>query len=829
MRGCFTGTFVLRFPSVPDMGAFTGDLRYAFRGLVNHLGFTSLAITALALGIGAATAIFSVVYNVVLQPFAYRAADRIVLVDIHDLKRSEPGGRAFFTTREFLEYTRQNNVFEDAIGSSPLDVLYTTAEGTERLQGDEVTGNAFDFLGMAPLVGRGLQPEDARPDALPVFAMSYKMWVKHFDRDPRILGRTFVLNGQSRTLVGIMPPRFTYFGADLWLPLNPDPAAPEPDGRRRFILMHGRVKPGIALAQVAAHFDTIARRMAPIYPDLYPEKFSVEVQTLTDSVIGRFRRTLMVLIGAVGLLLLIACTNVANMLLARASAREREIAIRAALGASRWRIVRQLLTETALIAAGGALLGCGLAFGGLKLLVRAIPADTIPSESVIELNLAALGFCLLLGIVSTMLAGLAPAIHATRSELGDPLKDAAKGAGGGYRHARIRSALVVGEIALSLVLLGGAGLMMRTMVALETVDLGLNPDNVLVVRLPLPTGRYKTVAARKQFFSQVLARIGALPGVVAVTETSTLPPYGGIGSEVEVPGKAHADKWRSIYQLCSEGYFPTLQLKLLRGRTFTPNEVDGARKVAVVNETLVRKFFGTDDPIGRTIVLNDLAKSPDPVPNPTFEIVGVTSDAKNQGIQDAPMPEAFIPYTVTASYERGILVRTARDPMALLNDVRREIWSVDRGVALTLVGTMKGFLKSFTYSGPEFTLSVLGIFAAIGLVLVGIGTYSVISYAVARQTREIGIRMALGAGRSDVFGMILRHSGIIVGIGLAIGVAASLGANRLIASQLFGVQPYDVVTLGAVVVVIVLMALLACGIPARRATRVDPAVSLRYE
>jgi putative ABC transport system permease protein len=811
------------------MGGLAGDLRYALRGLVGQIGFTLLAVTALGLGIGAATAIFSVVYNVMLNPFPYRAADRIVMVEIHDLKRSGPGGRSAYTPREFLEYAHQNHVFEDSLGSNVLDVLYTTPEGTERLQGDEVTGNAFNFLGMAPLMGRGLLPEDARPNGPPVFVMSYKMWVKYFDRDPHILGRTFILNGQSRTLVGIMPPRFTFFAADLWLPLDPDPAAAEPDGRRRFFLMEGRLKPGVTLAQAAADFDTIARRMAKLYPDLYPEKFSVQVETLTDAVIGRFRTTLMVLIGAVGLLLLIACTNVANMLLARATAREREIAIRAALGASRWRIVRQLLVETALIASGGAVVGCGLAFAGLKLLVRAIPEDTIPRESVIELNLVVLGFCLLLAIVSTMVAGLAPAIHATRNQLADPLKDTAKGAGGGYRQGRLRSALVVAEIALSLVLLGGAGLLMRTMVALETVDLGLNPDNVLVVRLPLPRGHYKTAAAKKQFFSQALTRIAALPGVVAVTETSTLPPYGGIGSEVEVPGKAHAEKWRAIYQLCSEGYFPTLQLKLLRGRTFTPNEVDGARKVAVVNQTLVRKFFGTEDPIGRTIVLNDLAKSPDPVPNPVFEIVGVISDAKNQGIQDAPIPEAFIPYTVTASYERGILVRTAREPMAMLNDVRREIWSVDRGVPLTLTGTMEGFLKSFTYSGPEFALTVLAVFAIIGLVLVGIGTYSVVSYTVSRQTREIGIRMALGAARSDVFAMVLRSSGIIVGIGLAVGIAASLGANRLIASQLFGVEPYDVPTLAVVVVVILMVALLACGIPARRATRVDPAVSLRYE
>ena len=809
------------------MSTIGGDVRYALRGLRNQPGFAILAVLALGLGIGATTSIFSVVYNVILDPWPYKDGNRIVLVEIHDVKRSQPGGRAAFTTPEFLEYVRQNHVFESVWGSSPSDVLYTTREGTERLQGDEVTGNTFDSLGMAPLIGRGLKPEDGKPGAPPVFVMSYKMWVKSFNRDPHILGRTLVLNNQPRTLVGIMPPRFTFFGSDLWYAHDPDPA--DPDARRHFYVMQGRIKPGVSMAQVTSDFDIIARRMAKLYPELYPEKFNIYVETLTDTVVGRFRTTLMVLMAAVCLLLLIGCTNVANMLLARATVREKEIAIRTALGAGRWRLIRQLMVESALLAAGAVALGCTLAWAGLKLLVQSIPENTIPSESVISLNLPVLAFSLGVAALTTLLAGLAPAIHATRTDLADPLKGTAKGAGGSFRHARLRNGLVIGEIALSLVLLAGAGLMMRTMIAIQTVDLGLNPDNILVARLPLPKDRYRTAAARKQFFSQVLARLTNLPGVVAATETSSLPPYGGIGSEVDVPGVTHADKWRAIYQLCSEGYFPTLGLKLLRGRVLTPAEIDGARKVAVVNQTLARKFFGNSDPIGRTMVLNDLKKSPDPVANPVFEIIGVTSDAKNQGLQDPPMPEAFIPYTVTASYERGVLVRTSRDPMAMLNDVRREIWAVDRGVALTLTGTLKGYLQSFSYSGPQFTLFVLGVFAAIGLVLVGIGTYSVISYSVSRQSHEIGIRMALGAGRPDVLRMILRQSGIVIAVGLAVGVIASLVANRFIASQLWGVKPYDPITLGGVAIVVSIVGLLACSVPARRATQVDPAISLRYE
>ena len=803
------------------------DVSYALRGFRKQLGFALLATIALGLGVGAATAIFSVIDNVLLNPWPYRNPERIVSVQIQDLRQGRRGGRGAYTTAEFQQYVRQTDVFEEVVGNSNIDILYTTREGTERLQGDEVTSNTFDFLGMKPLLGRTLKPEDGKPGAPPVFVMSFKMWVKYCDSDPKVLGRIFVLNGEPRTLVGVMPPRFTWFGADVWMPHDPNPA--EADAARRYYFFQARVKPGITLEQVASNFDVVARRMAKIYPDQYPEKFNIHVETLTDMVVGRFRTTLMTLLAAVGLLLFIACTNVANMLLARATAREKEVAIRCALGATRWRIARQFLTESALLAGAGAIFGCVLAYVGVKALVAVIPDNTIPSEAVIGLNIPVLFFSVAVAALTTLLSGLAPAIHAVRKQLAEPLKDTGKGVSSGFRHGRLRNALVVGEIVFSVVLLAGAGLLMRTMAALQSVDLGLNPDNILVARLPLPKERYKSAAAKQQFFQQVLQRIGNLPGVVAVTETSTLPPYGGIGSEVEVPGKTHAEKWRAIYQLCSEGYFPTLGLKLRRGRVLTEGEVNGKRKVAVVNETLAEKFFGKEDPIGRQLVLRDLATSPDPVANPSFEIVGVISDAKNQGIQDPVIPEVFIPYTITGAYERGVLVRTAGEPMAMLNAVRREIWAVDRNVALTLTGTLKGYLKSFSYAEPRFTLIVLAIFAGIGLVLVGIGTYSVLAYTVSRQTHEIGIRIALGAERADVFRMVLRTGAILIALGLGIGIPISLALNRLIASQLWGVQPYDAMTMASVAVIIVLVGFAACAIPAARATRVDPMVSLRYE
>jgi putative ABC transport system permease protein len=809
------------------MTSLEQDVRYALRGFRKQPGFVAMAIVALGLGIGSATAIFSVVENVLFEPFPYREAERIVSVQVHDLKRNEPGGRGAYTTPEFLELRKQTHTLQDVVGINNLDVLYSTREGTERLQGVQVTSNTFGFLGIQPIRGRGLTPDDGKPGAPPVFVMSYKMWLKYCNGEPGVLGKTFTFNDEGRTLVGIMPPRFTYFGGDIWYPH--DPSLAETDSGRSYFFLQGRLKPGATLRDVENEFEGVTHRLAKIYPDRYPEKFNIHAENLTDMVVGRFRNTLLTLLAAVGLLLFIGCTNVANMLLARATSREKEIAIRTALGASRWRIARQMLVESALLTAGGLLLGCILAYTGVKALVLMIPDDTIPGEAVITLNWRVLLFSLGIAALTTILAGSVPALHASRKELADPLKDSGKGVSGGFRRGGLRKLLVISEIALSLVLLAGAGLLMRTMVALQTVDLGLNPDNVLVIRLPLPKDRYKTAAQVQHFFSQLLQRLKTVPGVIAATETSTLPPYGGIGSEADVPGKSHSEKWRAIYQLCSEGYFPTVGLKLIRGRVLTEQEVSDRRHVAVVNRTLVEKFFGKDDAIGRRITLKDLGSIPDPVKDPSFTIVGIISDAKNQGIQEPVLPEVFIPYTVTGFYSRGILVRTAADPLALENAVRHEIWAVDRGVALTLTGTLQGYLKSFSYSGPRFALTILSIFAGIGLVLVAIGAYSVMAYTVSQQTHELGIRMALGAGERTLFLMVLRMGAILVSAGLAIGLIASLLLNRLIANQLWGVKPHDPMTMISVILIIAIIGTVACLIPARRATRVDPLVSLRYE
>jgi putative ABC transport system permease protein len=805
------------------------DVRYGWRGLVRERGFASLAVVTLALGIGAATTIFSVIHNVLLDPFPYKDADRVVAVQIRDTTSARPGGRTFFQVPEFLDYQEQSHVFEEVIGGTNEDVLQATNEGTEQFTGALVTANNFQFLGVAPLIGRGLVPDDAKPGAPPVFVMSHKMWLGRYNLDPGVVGRTFTLNGVATTCVGVMPQRFTKLGADLYRPVALTRG--DPQLSRRFFLFQARLKPGVTFQQAEADLDVIARRLAKEYPDRYPKQFVVRIVGWAESIVGGFKTTLYTLAAAVGLLLLIACSNVANMLLARGAAREREMAIRLSLGASRLRVVRQLLVESGLLALFGAALGCLFAYGGLKALVLLIPEGMIPREAVISLNLPVLAFSLAIAIGTALLFGLAPALQGARRDMVEPLKTAGKGVGGGFRRGKLRNAFVVLEVALSLMLLAGAGLLMRNFVKLTTTDLGLNPDNILVARLPLPRGLYDTADAKERFFEALLPRLHALPGVVAATETSTLPPYGGIRSEVDILGKPQTEKRFALFQLVSEGYFPTLGLRLIRGRMLSRDEVSGGRRVAVVNQTLLNKFFAGEDPIGQRIKFNMLETLPGPgrVEDPTFEIVGVISDAKNQGIQDPPMPEAFVPYTLTGAFERGILVRTATRPESLLDTVRREIWAVDRNVAVTMTGTLKGYLTQFTFAGPRFALVVLGIFAGVGLVLVAIGVYSVMAYTVSRQTQEIGIRMALGARRGDVLGMVVRMGLTLVAIGVGVGLLASLAATRVIASQLSGISPRDPLALTAAVGVMVLAGVAASYFPARRATRVDPMVALRYE
>ncbi len=812
------------------MGTLGQDIRFALRNLRKTPSFAIIAAITLALGIGASTAIFSVIENVLMEPFPYTDAQRLVSVQIHDTEQNQPGGRAGYSGPEFLGYIAQNHVFDRVIANAGLDVLYRSGEGTERFDGNLITPGTFEFLGMPPLLGRVAQPADYEPGAPPVFVLRYKTWITRFSADPSLINKTFVLNGTQRTLIGIMPPRFGWGDADMWIPQTPSlSAAQERNGFPVFWFLLGHLKPGVSIRQAESDLTVVAKNLSAVYPKDYPKKFSVHIETLTDLVVGRFRTTLYIVLAAVGLLLLIGCGNVANLLLARATTREKEFAIRAALGAGRWRIIRQLLVESFLLAVSGAILGALMAWGGLKGLVALMPQQIIPAEAVIRLNLPVLAFTLAVAVLTAVIFGLAPALQVVRRDLNDPLRDSGKGTSGGSAHGRLRNAVVVLEVAVSLTLLVAAGLLMRSFVALREVHLGLQPDHIFVVRLPLPEDRYKTSDQLAGFFRPLLNRLKAVPGVLEATETSTLPPYGGIDSDIEIPGKTHAEKWTTLFQLCSEGYFPVLKIQFIDGRPFTEAEVEGKRKLAVINQTFAHKYLGNENPLGQRVHIAQLEQFPDKLVDPWFEIIGVVADVKNNGLQDPVQPEMWVPYTMTGSGARGVLVRTGPEPMTMMNAIRHEIWATDSNVALTFTGTLESFIASFSYAGPRFGFLLMTVFGSIGLVLVTIGVYSVLAYTTARRTHEIGIRMALGAEKHNVLGLVIRMGVGLVGAGIVLGVIASLAVARVIATQLWGVSAYDPITLTSVASLLLITGIVACWIPARRASRVDPLVALRYE
>ena len=814
------------------MGTLGQDVRYALRNLGKSRGFAVVAVLTLALGIGASTAIFSVLDNVLMEPFPYPGASRFMSLAVHDTEQSQAGGRGGFNGPEYLEYAEQNHVFDGVIGSANTDVLYRSGEGSLRFRGSYVTPGTFEFLGMPALLGRVMQPADYEPGAPPVFVLRYKTWMKEFAGDAQMVSRTFVLNGVVRTLIGIMPPRFGWGDAEMWIPDRPSRTldAKEYAGTfPRYWFLLGHLKAGISKKEAEADLGVIATRLALAYPKDYPKHFRLEVQSLADGVVGQFRATIFIVLAAVGLLLLIGCGNVANLLLARAMTREKEFAVRAALGASRWRLVRQLLVESLILAFGGAALGTLFAWGGLKFLVALLPQNIIPAEAVIQMNGPVLLFALVLAALTAVVFGLVPALKAAHKDVNEPLRDSTRGSGGGFRHGKLRNAVVVLEVALSLTLLVTAGLLMRSFIALREVHLGLRPDHVLVARLPLPLDRYKTAEQVTGFYRPLLLRLKALPGVVEATETSTLPPYGGIPSDIEIPGRTHEEKWNAPFQLCSEGYFSVLKIQFLDGRAFTEAEVAGARKLAVVNQTFVKKYLGDENPIGKQVRILQLAEFQDAVKDPTFEIIGLVADVKNQGLQDPVTPEIWVPYSVTGSGFRGVLVRTAGEPLAMLNAVQHEIWATDNNVALTFTGTLEGYINQFSYAGPRFGFFLMGIFAGVGLVLVTIGVYSVLAYTTSCRTQEIGIRMTLGAGSAHVLRMVLRMGLRLVGIGVGLGLVASFALGRVIGTQLWGVSAYDPWTLACVPVILLLTGVVACWLPARRAASVDPLVALRYE
>ncbi|MGA2097640.1 MAG: ABC transporter permease [Candidatus Acidiferrum sp.] len=812
------------------------DLQSTLRGLRKDPRFTIVAVMALALGIGASTAMFSVLYNALVAPFPYKDQGRLVTLRIRDLDRrgsSEDDGdfRGLMRYRELLEYKQQNHVFDALVANCEFDVVYDSGGNNSFMAANYVTPGTFEMYGVEPLIGRGLEPVDYEPGAPLVFVLRYAAWTDEFGSDPNAVGKMFRLNGVSRTLVGVMPPRFAWGGASLWMPR--DPALTEVV-RGDFPAYWGviaHLKPGVTLEEAEADLNVIGGRIAPNFREDYPQHFRVIPEFFVHAVIySGFRRTLYVLFAAVGLLLLIGCANVANLLLARATTRGKEFAVRAALGASRARLIRQLLLESTLLAVGGAIFGVLFAWGGIRALSVSMPAFTIPSETVIEMNIWVLLFGIGLAFATVIIFGLFPAFQASHVDVQDALRDSGKGLGGTAAKSRMRNVVIMVEVALSLILLFTASLFMRSFVAIQHVSLGWQPDHLVTGRLPLPRQRHKTGRDVTTFFQPLLLRLKSTPGIALASPVTTTPPYGGFGGKIEIPGKTHSDTWESLIQLVGEDYFSVVRQPLVSGRMFTEAEVSDAQKVVVINQTFQRRFLDHGDPIGRTIVLDALKDLPDPVQEPSFRIVGVAADAKNVGLERAPEPEVWVPYSVTGSLMRRLLVRTELPPSAMVATVRKAVWAADPDVAFAEGGSLSDTLDTFSYAQPRLGFFLVATFATIGLVLVTLGVYSVIAYATSRRTHEIGIRMALGAAGTDVLGMILKDGLGLLIPGIVVGIAASFAISRVVVTTLlWGVSPYDPLTAFAVVVLLLLIGLLACWIPARRATRVDPVTALHYE
>jgi predicted permease len=801
--------------------AFRHDLRYALRTLRRSPGFAAVSIATLGLGIGATTAIFSVIHNVLLAPFPYRDADRMVFPRIYDPRQGPQIGRQGYSAAEVREFVETNQVFDATTAARGELVLYRHGTGTDPLGGAYVTPGIFEFFGLPALHGRVLQPSDHEPGAPPVFVMRHKTWMERFGGDPSILNQTLVLSGTPRTLVGIMPPRFGWYAGEVFIPETPDSKG------IRFLL--GRLKPGVSMEQAEADLTVIAHRLAKMQPEAFPPQFAVHLGTLGETVVERIRPTLYTVLAAVGLLLLIACSNVANLMLARATVREKELALRTVLGAGRMRIVRLLLVESLVMAMAGAALGIFLAWGGLKALVAALPPRVIPSESVIELNAPVLAAALGIAVLTALVCGLAPVLQSFRRDLGDPLRDSGKGTSGGFRGRPLRDAVVVMEVALSLTLLIGAGLLMRSFVALRGVPLGLQADHILTAAVQLPADRYATAEQVSAFLQPLLARVKALPGVVHAAASTAGALDGAADSRMEIAGKAQDAAWRTMFRQVTEEYFRALRVEIKEGRPISEADVKDARMVALVNEAFVRMYLPEDHPIGQRVRLANLETAADPVRDAWFEIVGVVADVRNRGLQTPTSPEVWIPSTITGTPLQFLVVRTSQDPLALTNALRGEVAATDVGVPLVNPGRLEDFAYQGFYAGPRFGFLLLTVFGGVGLILVTVGVYGVLAYATTRKTHEIGIRMALGAQGASVLGMVVRSGLRLVVAGIAVGAALSLTLGRMIGAQLVGVRAYDPPTFAAGAALLTVTAAIACWIPARRAARIDPLVALRYE
>jgi putative ABC transport system permease protein len=808
------------------MGTIWLDVRYAVRMFLKSPAFTAVALLALALGIGANTAIFSVVHAVLLRSLPYREPERLAVV--WETSRDRPGRRNVTSPANFVELRNQSKSFEALAAFYDWRFNLTGAGEPVEVPAQVTTGNLFSVLGAQAALGRTYTQEDVQANHDDVAVLSHGFWQSQFGGARDVLGKKVSINGEPVEIIGVMPPEFRWFvkensrggkPAAMWVPTRLQIT------RGRYLQAVGRLRPGVGLEEARAEVGTIAARLEQQSPDRNAG-MGVALVPAREQLAGELKKPLMILLGAVGFVLLIACANVANLQLARAAARSKEIAIRAALGAGRARVIRQLLTESVLLAAVGGLLGLGVAAWGVDALAALSPPNLIAAGEV-RVSVPVLAFTFAVSLVTGVVFGLLPALEAARFDPNEALKESGRGTTGGPRGRRLRSAFVVAQVALALVLLVGAGLMIKSFSRLQSVDPGFDPNNLLTMRADLPATKYAEDPRIVAFYRQAVERLAALPGVRSATAINYLPFYSGLGArtsfsiegrEAPLPGQEPSTDVR----VTDENYFGTLDIPVLRGRTFTAQEAAENRPVVVVSETLARKYFPNEDPVGRRIAV-EMQENP-----PMAEIIGVVGDVRYDRLDGELYPMVYQTPPQLTYNAMTFVLRTDGDPLALSAAARREVQQIDADLPLADVRTLQSWIGE-SVSRTRFGTLLLTVFASVALLLAAVGIYGVMSYSVTQRQHEIGIRMAMGAQRRDVVWLVVSHGLILTAAGVALGAAGAFGLTRLMSGLLYGVSATDPLTFAGVALLLATAALLACYVPARRATKVDPMQALRYE
>jgi predicted permease len=813
------------------METLVKDIRYGFRGLTKRPAFTALVVLVLALTIAANTSLFSIVNAVLLKPLSFRDPHQLVWV----WATRKNVNRAFFSIPNFIDTRDQNSTLAELAPFAILGANLTGQGEAERLQGVRISANAFRMMGVQAAVGRTLVPEDDNPQNARVALLSYGLWQRRFGGASQALGQTLTLNGEPYTVVGVLPPRFVIPNAEVEVavPLRMDSDPRRAERGSNFLRLLARLKPGVTPKQAEVDLTAISNRLRDQYPNDNGNLTPPRVLGLQDELVGGYREGLWLLLGAVGTVLLIACSNLAGFQLARAAARHKEVAIRTALGATRWRLMRQLLTESMMLATAGGLLGFVLALWAKDLLLLLSPAD-FPRAAAVRIDGRVLLFSLFITLFAAFALGLAPAIRATRSDLNSELKEGGWSAGAGTKD-RLRGFFIVAEVALSLTLLVGAGLLIKSFARLQDVGPGFDVDHVRAVRLSLPSSRYASAESVKLFYEKFAPRIAALPGVEAVGAANALPLSGlNVRTEFTIAGQAAPDPHdmpAAQHRWVSPGYFQTMKIPLVRGRGFTPHDDEQSPGVIVIDQALERRFFREQDPLGGHILIN----MGDGNPARDYEVVGVLENVKHNGLNDEPTPTLYgpIPQAPKAAVaflanNLSLVMRSGVDSQALTDSIRDQLRGIDAEIATTSVRPM-GQLLAASVAARKFNLELLVAFAITALLLAAAGLYAVIAFLVSQRTREIGIRIALGARPRDVLYLIVRHGMKLTMLGVVLGIAGAIAVTRLMSSLLFAVTPTDTATFVMASSALILVALLACYLPARRATKVDPLVALRYE